>query len=455
MKKRPAFEAHLIRLTLISSAPLLLMLVWVMIYADVSLWLILLTTLLGGMLVLFTTYQIHQKLMYQFRSLSNLLDAMIQGDYTLRARSDNSCGALDELIVSINGLAARLSQQRWESVESQLLLRTVIEHIDVAIVALSDQNQIIFLNPSAKKLLLLDQVDSDAKLLQQLAVVQSFSSGHHQVVELLLGSQQGRFNVHVEEFREAGVQHKLLFITDVRVLLRSEEIKAWQNLIRVISHEINNSLSPIASISQTLSRLVTRHSSNLHNTRANELDLDMDLVEGLNIITERANGLSQFVESYKQLAKLPEPQKMKVSILTLFEKMAVLFAHQTIVIESENDVQLFIDPIQFEQVLINLLKNASEAMVKTKPDGVIRVKWHLAEPFFKLIISDQGCGISNPENLFVPFYSTKQQGSGIGLVLCRQIVEAHSGHLSLTNQSDAPGCCATIELPFVSGYMTE
>ena len=440
MQKRRPFEIQLTRLSLAASVPLLLLLLWVMIYAEVSIWLTLLTGLIGGILTIYTSSRIHQKSAFRFRSLSNLLDALIEGDYSLRARSDDSKGALDELVDSINSLAQRLSYQRLESVESQLLLRTVIDHIDVAIVALNESYQISFLNPAAKKLLLLDHPDSNAKLLEQLAVVQSFSSGHHQVVELSLGHQQGRFNVHVEEFRESGLQHKLLFITDVRTLLRSEERKAWQSLVRVISHEINNSLSPIASISQTLNRLISN--------QGNSTEYSKDLIEGLTIISERARGLRQFVDSYKQLAKLPEPQKQMVSIPRLVEKICDLYEYQSIVIESDVDVQLFIDPVQFEQVLINLFKNAIESMSQTNPNGDIRVQWFAAEPLFKLIIRDQGGGISNPDNLFVPFYSTKQHGSGIGLVLCRQIIEAHNGHLSITNQINSPGCCASIEIPF-------
>ncbi len=438
-QKRPTFEAHLIRLSLISSVPLLLFLLWMMIYADISIWLILLTVFLGGILVIYANLRIYQKLEYQFRSLSNLLDAMTQGDYSLRSRSDQSYGELGKLITTINGFAQRLSEQRLESVESQHLVRTIIEHIDVAIVALNEENQISFLNPAAKKLLLLDQTDSNAKLVEQLAFVQSFTSGCHQVVELAFGHQQGRFNICVEEFRESGLQNKLLFITDVRTLLRSEERKAWQSLVRVISHEINNSLSPIASISQTLNRLISRQSDRTENSK--------DLIEGLTIITERANGLSEFVDSYKQLAKLPEPQKQMISILRLFEKICILFKDQSIIIESENDVQLRIDPVQFEQVLINLIKNSIEAMLQTNPEGVIRVEWLATEFFFKLIICDQGGGLNNSDNLFVPFYSTKKQGSGIGLIFCRQVIEAHNGSLSIVNRLNSQGCCATIEIP--------
>lgn len=445
MQKRRPFEAYLIRLVLLVSLPLLLLLLWVMAYADISVWLILLTGLIGSLVILYCSYSIYQKVSYQFRSISNLLEALIQGDYTLRARTDQSGGAFDELVLAINGLARRLSQQRWESVESQLLLRTIIEHIDVAIIALNQDNQISFVNPAAENLLQLNNAITSEELLQQLAFVQELTSGCHQVVELSLGYQQGRFNVYVEEFREAGKQHKLLFITDIRTLLRSEERKAWQDLVRVISHEINNSLSPIASISQTLKRLLERD--------AKSADVAADLREGLSIISERAKGLSEFVDSYKQLAKLPEPQTQPLSIRQLVEKIVALFNSAPIEIKAEAEVVLPLDPVQFEQVLINLLKNALEATVHTNPGSVITINWYCNRQFFKLNICDQGSGISNPDNLFVPFYSTKKQGSGIGLVLCRQIIEAHNGRLTLSNR-DSGGCCASIELPMPAAVKT-
>lgn len=439
MQKNRPFEAQLTRLALITSVPLLLLLLWVMVYADIAMSLILLAAFVFGIIILYTHFQIKHKAEYQFRSLSNLLDAMSQGEYSLRARSDQNEGALGEVIRSINGLANRLSTQRRESAESQRLLHTVIEHIDVAIVALTDTNEISFYNPAANKLFLLDENSGPNQLTTQLSFLDSFSSGYQQVIELTLGHQQGRFNVHIEEFRDTGKQHKLLFITDVRTLLRSEERKAWKSLVRVISHEINNSLSPIASISQTLKRLVSR---DLEGTKHAD-----DLASGLSLIAERTRGLSEFVNSYKQLAKLPEPKTQHVSLLELVTKIKILFSPQVIVIDTETDLYLHIDPVQIEQVLINLCKNAFEAMARNNPSGCIYIYWCVSGGHCHLTLKDQGPGISNPENLFVPFYSTKKQGSGIGLVLCRQIIEGHNGHLSVTNRSDKVGCCATIELP--------
>jgi len=174
---------------------------------------------------------------------------------------------------------------------------------------------------------------------------------------------------------------------------------------------------------------------------------EVDIKEGLTIISERANSLSQFVSSYKQLAKLPEPEKQASSIISLINKVAALFEESNISIESTLDIEILVDPVQFEQVLINLFKNAAESMQQARNQGQISIKWQAAETVLELSICDQGVGISNPANLFVPFYSTKKQGSGIGLVLCRQVIEAHNGQLTLVNHKNSAGCCAVIEIP--------
>jgi nitrogen fixation/metabolism regulation signal transduction histidine kinase len=281
--------------------------------------------------------------------------------------------------------------------------------------------------------------NSSLKQLEQLKQLGQLVNGQSMVMPLTFGNQQGRFNVHVEEFREAGKPHKLLFITDVRTILRSEERNAWQSLVRVISHEINNSLAPISSISQTLKRTLTRE-QNVESCKEN-------LLEGFAIIAQRATNLTDFVNSYKQIARLPEPKKQLISIDSLVNKVIPLYPNNKITVSSSKDVELFIDPIQFEQVLINLLKNAVESVQSTGSTGDVNLSWQVTNSQFKLTISDEGTGISNIDNLFVPFYTTKKQGSGIGLVLCRQVLEVHNGQLSLINREDKSGCLAIIELP--------
>ena len=368
---------------------------------------------------------------------------MAQGDYSLRARSRDNNSALDELVTTINNLSQRLNDQRIKSVESQLLLQTVINHIDVAIVALDDENTIQLINPAAQKLLQLSSatskdiakdVPTDVLLQLKSAVI-----GQSKVMPLNFGDQQGKFTVHVEEFRESGKQHKLLFITDVSTMLRSEERNAWQSLVRVISHEINNSLAPISSISQTSKRLLSRQ-DDLEKHRTN-------LVEGLTIISQRTQSLREFVNSYKQIANLPKPKKRLTSLIQLFEKIIPLFKQNNITLLSKEDISLSIDPIQIEQVLINLIKNAIESQTINSDVEAITVSWKINKYKLKISICDQGTGINNPDNLFVPFYTTKKQGSGIGLILCRQISEAHDGQLTLKNRTDRSGCEAILTLP--------
>jgi nitrogen fixation/metabolism regulation signal transduction histidine kinase len=442
MPTKKSSETHLAQLSLLASMPIFLLLIGVMIYANISIYLILLTALIGSVAIVYVFTKIQQISAFQFRSLSNLLDAMNQGDYSLRASSVKGDLARNELVNAINSLAKRLNSQRIESIENQLLLRIVIDHIDVAIIALSDENELVFTNPAANNLLQLPTSLQTNNLTQKLASFDSLVSGQSQVMRLTFAEHPVKYNVHVESFRYAGQQQKLLFLTDVSSLLREEERNAWQSLVRVISHEINNSLAPIASISQTLKRTIAK--------QQNVSQQDKNLIEGLGVISQRANNLRDFVNSYRQITKLPEPKKTITSISSIVSKVIPLFQTNKILLGASPEVSLSLDPILIEQVLINLIKNALESMQNEESGEQVLVFWELHNQYLKLSIDDKGVGFGNYDNLFVPFYTTKKQGSGIGLVLCQQIIEAHEGQLTLSNKTDQAGCLACIELPLVS-----
>ena len=447
MRKLPSFESQLSRLSLLASIPFLLLTVISMIYASVSVYLILLTAFLGVLVVAFANVRIYQKASYQFRSLTNLLEAMTNGDYSLRARSKENSGALNELIDSINGLANRLQRQKQISIESQLLLKMVIDHIDVAVIALSEENvetqNIVFANPAAKKLLKLERSQELANdIVSSISKsVESLQQGKSKVLDLNSDNLKGKFNIHLETFRQSGNSNKLIFITDVRAILRQEERNAWQNLVRVISHEINNSLAPIASISQTLQKLTKQQGSGGQE--------DSDIVDGLSIIEQRAKGLSQFIDSYRKLAKLPAPVLVRTPVDDLLNKLSILFEKDKIILPSRKDLSITIDPLQIEQVMINLVKNALESQSQANYQGPVSIEWGERDGRVAISIKDSGVGIQNPDNLFVPFYTTKKQGTGIGLIFCRQIIESHGGELSLRNRKSGVGCEAVIELPIV------
>jgi len=384
----------------------------------------------------FCASTLYQKITFQFRTLSNLLEGMSHGDYSLRGRQYEADDALGQLVGQINTLADTLTKQRFVAQESELLVRKVIQHIDIAIIALDEKQHFALLNPAAEKLLNVQlsqvlhmPVDNIAK---RLLTTQS-----NQVIELSFANGKGQFQVIRDQYREHGHQHELFFITDVNNLLREHERQAWQNLIRVLSHEINNSLAPIASLSSTLKTISAKQ----------ELDtvFSENLLGSLDIITERAQSLTKFVESYRQLSHLPEPKKISCNLLQLINKVVQLFPQRAINISCNDEVIVQLDPIQIEQVLINLIKNSNEAMANNQ-DG-IDILIISSNNKMMLELRDLGHGINNKDNLFIPFYTTKKQGSGIGLVLSRQIIEAHQGYLTLSNRDDCRGCVVKIELP--------
>lgn len=437
MHKKRSFESKLTWLSLSVSVPLLLLLIVTMLYANISIYLTILTGFLGSIGVFVTNSLIHQKSAFQFRSLSNLLEAMLKGDYALRLRSDKPDSALDELVISINKLAEHLSQQRLMSVENQLLLNTVIEHIDVAILSVDENGLTHQLNPAAKKLISANNSKERKAVTEQIEILKNMAIGRSQVLQLSFAQHNGRFRVHCEEFRSSGLQHRLILITDIAHLLRMEEDKAWQNLVRVLSHEINNSLTPIASISQTLLKM--------SQSQQGFPPEDKDLSQGLKLISERSHDLQEFVNSYKKLNKLPAPNLQEFDITLIANKVANLFDQKKFKIISQESIALMIDAIQIEQVLINLVKNGIEASTDNQPP--VTMSWLYTEDQCRILIVDCGTGVRNPENLFVPLYTTKPHGSGIGLALSRQIIESHNGQLTLSNRSDQQGCVAQIVLP--------
>ncbi|NOU50439.1 hypothetical protein HG263_07770 [Pseudoalteromonas sp. JBTF-M23] len=441
MPRHTPYEKQLSIIYLATALPLLLLLIITMLYSQVSVWLTALSALLGTILITWSNVRLKQKVVYQLRTQTNLIEALAQGDYTLRARIGKGEQELAPLFSAINRLAQQLSAQRWQSAESQQLVQTVLEHIDVAILAIDEKQQIALFNPAAQALLSLNTHKTANDLPKQLHIVNQLQEGQSQVIELPIALQTKRYNLHVEQYMSDGKTYKLVFVTDVHSLLRSEERHAWQRLIKVMSHEINNSLSPIASISQTLVKIIHKQV---------DTPLKNSITENLEFIQKRACDLGKFIESYHQLARLPEPKSRPHSLKKLITNCQKPFSDCVFNITSKSDAILHIDSLQFEQLLINLFKNAQDACAQSNHMCQLDIDWQISDKQIRIRICDNGTGIKNSDNLFVPFYSTKQQGSGIGLVLCQQIAEAHQGRLSLHNRVDKTGCCALLDLPYTA-----
>lgn len=429
-------ESQLTLLTLMANLLPSLLLIAALVSFDISLFAVGIIAVLLLFLTLYSVSTVWRRSQYQFRSLHSLLDAIVSGDYSFRGSHTAGSGAFGELISSINALAKTLQRQRLQSEESQLLVQKVVDQIDVAIIAW-DQNQTIqLINPAARELLGLTETQTNEQTLPDLLVfANSMAVGQTQVKDLQFPESRGRYRLHLERFIADGNTHNLLFLTNVSSILRLEERKAWRNLVRVLSHEINNSLTPLKSFSNSLKTQIEK--------RETDEILKQELLDGVAVIGNRANSLAEFVQSYQKIARMPEPDKKPTDFQTLVNSLVKLFHDNPINLQGDSLV-LPIDASQIEQVMINLIKNAVEASSAAQP---VEVSWRQEGSRLIVQIVDNGEGIQNLDNLFTPYYTTKPSGSGVGLVFCQQVIEAHGGFLSITNRHNRSGCEVSMSLP--------
>jgi len=396
---------------------------------------------------------LHEHIIRPLQTLANVVGALREEDYSFRARNAVPNDALGELSLELNALADLLSQHRTGAMEATALLQRVVEEVDIPIFAFDPARASRLVNSAGEKLL----HQSSSLLLghtaSQLGLEDCLTSENESLVSLALGGG-ARWFVRRSSFRQQGIPHTLVVLSDVSRALREEERRAWQRLIRVIGHELNNSLTPIKSIAGSL------------NARLDDTGLEysqrQDFSRGLGIIETRAASLNRFLQAYRQLAQMPAPVLRECSIADLVRRAASLETRAEIAVAQGSDVRLMADADQLEQMLINLLHNAADAMLESHANGnqppsaesaategspQIHVRWTRSANQLVLTIEDNGPGLMNPSNTFVPFYTTKPEGSGIGLVLSRQIAEAHGGSLELSNRSGERGCVVRVHLP--------
>ncbi len=395
---------------------------------------------LGPLMVLFWLgfcFAIRERVANPLRTLANLLEAIREGDYSIRARVDNPSEPLGEVMQQINAMATTLRNQRLGALEATALLRKVMEEIDVAVFAFDRQQSLRLVNRAAERLLAQPAERLLARDATSLGLAEYLVGPAEQTIQRAFPGATGRWGIHRTSFREGGVRHHLLVFTDLTRPLREEELKAWQRLVRVIGHELNNSLTPIKSIAQSLEELVAA------SPRPDDWQEDMS--RGLNVIASRSESLSRFMSSYAQLAKLPPPKLGPVEISALLRRVTSLEQRSPVFFEECPPLTIQGDADQLEQVLINLIRNAVDAAQET--GGRVFLRHERTPAAVKILVRDEGPGLSNTANLFVPFFTTKRGGSGIGLVLSRQIAEAHHGSLALRNAMDGPGAEAVLTLP--------
>jgi len=377
-------------------------------------------------------YQMVTRVLYL---AANLLGALHEGDYSIRGTGAKPGSAADLVMKEINSLGNTLQRQRSEAVESTALLSSVMGAIDVAVFAFDMNENIVLANPAAERLLNKSSGDIVGKSAGALRLHAYLSGDTPRLVEGAFGAGT-RLELRRSTFYRDGKPHQLLVFADLSRALREEQQLAWQRIVRVLSHEINNSLTPIKSIAHSIRRMISR---------IPDVPRAAEIQDGLNLIETRSGALGRFLRQYAQLAKLPKPQERPIQILPLARRIAELENRLSIGIRAETDVQVEADPDQLEQLLINIVRNAVDATMET--GGRVWMDWTRNDGFLQVTVEDEGPGLPDTSNLFVPFFTTKPQGSGIGLALSRQIAEAHGGTLSLENRTPEKGCRATLRLP--------
>jgi len=418
---------------------------------------------------LFVVSLIFEQIIRPLQTLANVVAALREDDYSFRARGGRRNDAMGDLALEINALAGMLQAQRVGAMEAMALVERVMKSMQSPVLAFDPEGHLKLLNTAAERAFNLgnsgvplspaNKEHGWKSTTGQEDLERLLDSQDNELLSLTNVQQSVRWVVKRTKFRLRGVPHTLFVLSDVSEALREEERLAWERLIRVLGHEINNSLTPIKSIAGSLrGRLLSL---------GNDLDQDEDFARGLEVIEDRAESLNRFLQAYRELMGLPAPKLESVSLAAIVRRVANLETRLSVAVTERSDLTVRADPDQLTQALINLVRNAAEASlsadaglsiepsqtngdddrIKERRKPWVEMAWEQNRDEIVISVLDNGPGLSNASNLFVPFYTTKPGGTGIGLVLAQQIAMAHAGSVELINRSDGRGCCARLRIP--------
>jgi nitrogen fixation/metabolism regulation signal transduction histidine kinase len=394
------------------------------------------TVLVVGAWLAFTQ-ALRERVVRPLQTVSNLLAAMREEDFSIRARGARGDDPLGEVLIEVNALAETLREQRLGALEATALLSKVMAEIAVAVFAFDETGRLRLVNRFGERLLGQPEPRLRGLRAEELGLAPFLDEASPQILDAQFPGGAGRWEIRRSAFRLGGEPHRLLVLADVSRPLREEERQAWQRLIRVLGHELNNSLAPIQSIAGSLQKIAAEGPP--------PPDWRADLRQGLAVIASRAESLSRFTGAYARLAKLPPPRLAPVAIEPLLRRVAGLETRLPVGVIPGPALTARADADQLEQLLINLVRNAVDAALETH--GGVALGWRRGSGMIEIWVADDGPGLPNTGNLFVPFFTTKPAGSGIGLVLSRQIAEAHGGTLALENRRGQRGSIARLRIP--------
>lgn len=374
---------------------------------------------------------------HRLRTLGNLVQALLEGDYTARGVVPARKDGYARLVAGLNALAGRLQDEQRDMQGSVQLLAKTLAALDGAVFVFEQDGRLRLVNPAGERLLGQPATRLLGSDVQALGLAPLFEVPPGAILAHTFPGQRGRWQIGHAALRSRSQAGRLLVVQPMERALREEEAQAFRRLLRVLSHEINNSLAPIGSLADTLRRILPVDEQPLDAPRR------ADMVRGLEVIEKRSVALQRFVGGYARLARLPAPRRAEVRLAPLASRVCGLMGTARVQLEGDDELQVLADADQLEQVLINLVRNALEAGGEEE----VVLRWRADGGHARIEVVDRGPGPPPGDNLFVPFFTTKPGGSGIGLVLSRQIVEAMEGTLVLEPGADGRGAVAMVVLP--------
>lgn len=359
-------------------------------------------TLLIGIFWIGFAIAVHNRVVYPLQTLSNLLAALREGDYSIRGRRGRATDALGDVFHEVNLLGQTLREQRLTALEAGALLRAVMTEIEVAVLAFDGEQRLKLANRAGERLLARSGEKITGKTASDLGLADCLDGDDVKTMEMTFPGASGRWGIRTSVFWEQGLPHKLVVLADMTQALRQEELQAWKKLVRVIGHELNNSLTPIKSIASSLRSLIADEPL--------AEDWKTDANQGLTVIAGRVESLQRFMEAYARLAKLPPPKKRRMPVAPWICRVAGLETRLCVRLTIGPDITVLGDGDQLDQLLINVVRNAVDASLETQ--GGVELGWAVVDSHLEVWVRDDGPGIASKNNLFVPFFTTKPGDQG-------------------------------------------